>query len=147
MSRINVKRIILGGFVLVGLVIALGPWVLYRIGLSGISGYPQPPVQIVGQDKIEHVWRLAHGTGHPHIKAMSPHGFLFRMYQSKPHDQRPDELISEWVATNYCRTHRTRKGMLWWHLSSVSLAIWISRNWTEEQIFSQAAEIYHREIM
>ena len=45
-------------------------------------------------------------------------------------------------ARNYAThllNHQRHKGMSWWHLSGAALAIWLSRNWTDEEILSAAA--------
>ena len=45
------------------------------------------------------------------------------------------------VARSYNATHLDDRRMLWWHASGAALTIWLTRNWTQEQILAAAARL------
>lgn len=53
----------------------------------------------------------------------------------------PGQLVTWWVAREYLVSHKQYQGMGWWHLSGAALAIWLSRNWTSDEILSAAAQL------
>jgi hypothetical protein len=50
-------------------------------------------------------------------------------------------LLAWVIARNYNGSHLKNRRMIFWHLSGAALTIWVSRNWTAEQIVAAAAAI------
>ena len=119
--------------------ILASPLGLYWLGLSGIDGLPEKPLHLASKEQQAFVWKSARGDGVPRIKAMSPYSLAITLLVKKAPSAPPDQLIVWRVASNYLLSHQRHKGIGWWHLSGAALTIWLSRNWTDEEILSAAA--------
>lgn len=115
------------------------PLGLYWLGLSGVEGLPQKPQQLVTKEQEAIVWRRAGGVGEPRIDKMNPYSYVVALVVGKEEPRTtPGQRIAWWVASDYLSSHRRHRGMEWWHLSGAALMIWVSRNWTSEEILSAA---------
>lgn len=123
------------------------PYVLYRLGLSGIEGLPQKPVLSASKEQQASVWSEARGDGTPHVAAMNPYTYAARLVFTPGAATPPGELTAWRVAARHLMTHRRYQGMAWWHLSGTALTIWLSRNWTEEEILSAAWYAQHAAML
>ena len=117
------------------------PLALYWLGLSGVEGRPQKPQQLASIEQQTVVWKRARGTGLPHVAADDPNSYFASVLFAQPERTPPSQLVTWWVAREYLLTHKRYKGMGWWHLSGAALAIWLSRNWTSEEVLSAAAQL------
>jgi hypothetical protein len=45
------------------------------------------------------------------------------------------------IVGNYNSGHLRDHRMIWWHLSEMSLTIWVTRHWTTDQIVTAAASL------
>jgi len=117
------------------------PLALYSLGLSGIEGRPQKPLQLASAEQKTVVWKRARGEGAPYVAVDNPYSYVASVFFA--HEQRtpPGQLVTWWVARDYLVRHKRYQGMGWWHLSGASLAIWLSRNWTSDEILSAAAQL------
>jgi hypothetical protein len=121
-------------------VLLLGsPVALYWLGLSAIEGRPTKPTQIASVEQQSLVWKRAHGEGEPRVEADNPYAYLASILSSQRQRTPPGQLVTWWVASDYLAKQEGHKGMGWWHLSGAALSIWLSRNWTSEEILSAAA--------
>jgi len=135
------RRVLQSALVLLFAMAALllaSPYILYRVGLHGVEGRPQKPGQLATEQQQASVWKAARGEGAPQIGTMNPYsmaaGFLIEPGARTPAGER----IAWQVASDYLLTHRRRQGTLWWHLSGAALMIWLTRNWSDEEILSAA---------
>jgi hypothetical protein len=117
------------------------PLALYSLGLSGIEGRPQKPLQLASAEQKIAVWDRARGKGTPHIAADNPYSYVATVFFAHERRTPPTQLVTWWVARDYLVRHKRYKGMGWWHLSGAALAIWLSRNWTSDEILSAAAQL------
>jgi hypothetical protein len=123
-------------------VLLLGlPFALYGLGLSGVEGRPQKPAQLASIEQQTVVWKCARGIGMPHVAVDDPYSYFASVLFVERKRTPPGQLVTWWVARDYLSTHKRYKGMGWWHLSGAALAIWLSRNWTSEEILSRAAQL------
>lgn len=122
---------------IVALLLAL-PLGLYWLGLNGVEGLPQKPSQLVSKERQAIVWKRARGGGVPRIDQMNPYSFAVSLVVKEDPKTPPDQLIAWWVASDYLLSHQRQKGMGWWHLCGAALTIWLTRNWTSEEILSAA---------
>jgi hypothetical protein len=110
---------------------ALVPPGLYWIGISNVEGRPVPPQpsEIHGSDR-DFIANLKF----PHpvlLRELNPWNYAFLADAQDP---------AIWiVAGTYNAAHLKRRQMYWWHLSGAALMIWISQNWSQDQIISAAA--------
>jgi hypothetical protein len=127
------------GFLLIGtlgLALIL-PWAAYWVGLSRISQYPSPPSQAISTAQREWVWSLAKGSGEPVIVQLSPYSYLYDLFILKGNNDR-NMQVAWWAASEHLIKQDSTQRMLWWHLSGAALTIWLTRNWTDQQITAAA---------
>jgi hypothetical protein len=117
------------------------PLALYWFGLSGIEGRPQKPTHLAPVEQQALVWKRAHGAGAPRVETNNPYAYLASLFFARQQQIPPGQLVTWWVARDYLVTHNRNKGMGWWHLSGMALVIWLSRNWTSEEILSAATRL------
>jgi hypothetical protein len=117
------------------------PLALYLLGLNGVEGRPQKPLLRASVEQKTAVWKLAQGDGIPYVKPNNPYIYAASVFFTRGRRTSPDQLVTWWVARDYLVGHKRYKGMGWWHLSGASLAIWLSRNWTSDEILSAAAQL------
>lgn len=138
MSRF--RRLIVVASCAAASIVLAAPLALYGAGLSGVEGRPQKPLRLASAAQQELVWRRARGEGAPRIDTMNPYSLAIRLLAAPEARTPPGELLTWWVASSYLLEHKRYKGMGWWHLSGAALAIWLSRNWTSEEILSAALQ-------
>ena len=144
------RRAILWFVATLGLVSAL-PWAAYWLGLSAVSHYPLPPSQALSADQREWVGSLASVSGNPAIAPLTPYSYLYDLFAQQGKAEAGPRVIW-WVASDHLSDQHTGQGMLWRHLAGASLTIWLSRNWTDQQILAAAfvalehrGEVYGRD--
>ena len=115
------------------------PWLVYSIGLWAAGGLPEPPKTIAPADAQREVWGTLLGVGEPSLDPLTPYTYLAKL--ENPGEERPGLLASYTVASDHLLAHRRFEGRQWWSLSNASLVIWLSRNWTIEQILSKLIEM------
>lgn len=142
MTKLLVRGV-LGLVLATGLLAVTGPLALYWLGLSAIDTLPEPPVAIASVEQQAGVWMRERGQGAPSVKRLSPHSYLLAWRSATPLD--PGALVAWRVASHHLLAHRRSTGMFWWHLSGAALTIWITRNWSTEQIMSQASLLRSRD--
>jgi len=114
------------------------PWSLYWLGLYGAGGTPEPPVVLAPREQQLAAWQRARGKGPPAVVPLNPYTYWGVAFLSDP---RPASAMVAWqVARKYIVEHQRYPGMLWWHLSGAALTIWLTRNWSIEQLLTQASQ-------
>ena len=123
-------------------VLLLGiPLALYSLGLRGVEGRPQKPLQVASAEQKISVWKRVRGNGVPYISADNPYSYMASVFLAQGPRTSPQQLVTWWVARDYLVRHKRYQGLGWWHLSGAALAIWLSRNWTSDEILSAAAQL------
>lgn len=117
------------------------PLALYSLGLSGVEGRPQKPIRFASAEQKTVVWNRARGEGMPFVAADNPYSYVASVFFAEGQRTPPGKLVTWWVARDYLVKHKRYEGMSWWHLSGAALAIWLSRNWTSDDILSAAAQL------
>jgi hypothetical protein len=118
------------------------PVALYSLGLSGVESRPQKPLQLASAEQKAAVWKRARGEGTPYVTADNPYSYGASVFFASVPRTPPGQLVTWWVARDYLVRHKRYKGMGWWHLSGAALAIWLSCNWTSDEILSAAAQLH-----
>lgn len=117
------------------------PLALYSLGLSGVEGRLQKPLQLASAEQKADVWSRARGEGMPHVVGDNPYSYVARVLFEREQRTPPGQLVTWWVAREYLMRHKQHKGMGWWHLSGAAVTIWLSRNWTSDEILSAAVQL------
>jgi hypothetical protein len=119
--------------------LALSPLALYTLGLSGIEGRPKKPSQIASRQLQLSVWNCANGLEPAQIAPETPYSLAWSLAFNQPKSVSASERVLWWVASDYLTEHQQQRSMGWWHLSGAALSVWLSRNWTTEELLSAAA--------
>lgn len=130
----NATRFVAGLIAITALLAGLGPWALYWIGLQGVETLPSPPSAMATAEQRAVAWKRLRGRGPPSVPRLDPCAYLLAVATGAPQD--PGVLAAWQVASAHLLEHRRHGGMRGWHLSGAALTIWITRNWTAEQILS-----------
>jgi hypothetical protein len=137
------KYIIRTLFIIVIFIAAL-PGGLYIVGIYMVEGKPFPPSNLATTEEQEKIFlHIEKNIAETKVLRLNPWSYsLMLITQELPQGIRPSSL----VARNYNQTHIKNHRMLYWHLSDASMTIWVSRNWTSEQILTKVYELYNNEI-
>ena len=117
------------------------PWILYKVGLANIEGRPSLPLNMaLTADEAQTLWTEFKEVGPIQVEKLSPWHYVLLMFvdNNKP---KPGEYLAWFVARNYNSAHLHNKRMIYWHLSGASLTIWLTRNWSTEQLLAKVKEI------
>jgi hypothetical protein len=138
--RIVVITIVCGAGIL-----ALGvPMGLYMLGISNIQGRPEPPIETnhITADTVllQQTFRSPSPVS---IHVLNPWTYAATLLNEDPKDIRLDTgSHATWlIARDYNSKHLKNRWVSSWHLSGAALMIWLSRNWTTEEIVTAAADI------
>jgi hypothetical protein len=120
----------------------LAPWVLYAVGLSHIEGRPTLPVNVKMDSTLaKRVWHEAGEKGDIiEIEPLTPYSYLMAIFTGKSQIGRGSKIVM-FVVRDFRTNHLKNRRMLVGHLSSAALIIWLTRNWTQEQLLAKAFEI------
>ncbi|MBV8658331.1 MAG: hypothetical protein JO142_10955 [Burkholderiales bacterium] len=135
----KLRHIAIGTFSLVLATIYASPWCIYRYALGKVDSMPVAPAYRASPAEIQAVWARAHGAGEPAIHPGTPYDYIGLIFFDTEKDRQAEWNIVGRIATRYDDTHMRDKHH-WWHVAGAAMAIWLTRNWTAEQIFSQAVE-------
>jgi len=122
------------------LLVLLAPIGLYLAGLSNIEGRPSPPMSTTNvlADGIELQRALRLKTPIV-VRPSNPWIYIGEVLGKFTPDA---GTYAAWlVAGEFNRNHLKQHQMLWWHLSGAALTIWVTRNWSSDQIVVAAAEV------
>lgn len=127
------------------LVVAGIPFGLYWMGLSNIEGRPEPRTHTGNVVADSELLKRNLGTHDPIvIDALNPWTFLgeafYRMPDLRSEHGRSLRAVGI-VVLNYNSSHLRDHRMIWWHLSEMSLTIWVTRHWTTDEIITAAADL------
>jgi hypothetical protein len=103
---------------------------------------PDLPVLRASSEERKAIWKEMRGSGEPEVTAITPYEYPFLGFSASSHNNRQAGVLLAWrVASDYSLSHMKHKGMGWWHFSGAALTIWLTRNWTADQLLSKAVEI------
>lgn len=127
---------------LMALLISL-PLCLYGIGLYGVEGRPIVPlISATGSEK-EKVKLFLRVKEEVKVIPINPYEYTFKILSGGNFDS---GIAAAWVVSaNHNLGHLKYKGNRWWQLSGAALTIWVSRNWTTDQVMSKIVEIRNNE--
>lgn len=138
------RRIVTILFVSLFAGLALMPALLYEVGLRNIKMLPVPPRGNVTAAEASNLWTQLKETGPIKLQKINPYGYAMRLPLCGTAQQIPGERLAWFVARNHNATNLNDKRDIYWHLSGAALTIWLTQNWTLEQLLAQANEIRAR---
>ena len=141
------RRYIFPTLIVIGVVVWLTPWAFYAVGLANVEGRPVAPhVERLAEEDAALLQREFRAGYRASVERMSPWSYV-RAFASDDPIQSFDEtgvFAASLIAQDYNYTHLRNRRTLWWHLSGAALAIWLTRNWTSDEVLTAAAR-YVRE--
>jgi hypothetical protein len=145
MARRFLLRIAVALLGVAALLAAGMPLGLYWLGLSNIEGRPEPPTQtsnVIADSAL--LQRDLRAQGPIVIDALNPWTFVIDTFHEEsglPSEQPRSMRAVGIIVGNYNSSHLRDHRMIWWHLSEMSLTIWVTRHWTSDQIVTAAASL------
>jgi hypothetical protein len=139
---LKIAVVLLGAGALLAAGIPLG---LYWLGLSNIEGRPEPPTQtsnVIADSAL--LQRDLRTQGPIVIDAQNPWTcFIDALHAAPrfPSDHARSLRAVGIIVVNYNGSHLRDHRTIWWHLSEMSLTIWVTRHWTTDEIVTAAAAL------
>lgn len=134
------RRLLIGLVVAALTVIGAGPWLLYGIGLRSIDGRPDHASQAtVAPQDVEALWRKLRIQRPVRIEPLSPYAYLWVILRGEPRALAPAAMLAWQIARAHNADHLADHRA--WHLSGAALTIWLTRNWTENELIAKAVEL------
>jgi hypothetical protein len=133
----------------VALLILAGPWGTYELGLSNIDGRPVPLIGNSPTAEDDLLLRQIFRTSHPvSVQPLSPWSYARNIVTSGPSSSPSAGADAAWlIARHYNAGHLENRSMLWWQVSGAALTIWITRNWSADQVVVTAADLARRDLL
>lgn len=110
------------------------PAIVYGVGLLKIEGRPVPAdPRNYSTAELSAAWQRCHDRLPVSVVPLNPWGVAAGFFwgDGQMHG------AGQYAAMRVARAHNDQHvsgGMFWWHLSGGALTIWVTRNWTAEQI-------------
>ncbi|MEM6497952.1 MAG: hypothetical protein AAF709_14670 [Pseudomonadota bacterium] len=136
------RRVVIAIAVVIGLLMA-SPWLLYWTALSTVNGRPAPPrAPYLSEAKANQLW-LCLGQKLPvFIAPMSPLSIAINVVTGNPSKFETTGHFVAWqVAKNHNLRNRANRDMLMWHVTGSGLTIWLTRNWSADEILLAADQV------
>jgi hypothetical protein len=142
MARTPLGKIVLGSLGAAALLAFSVPLGLYGLGLSNIDGRPTPPIQTndLAADTAL-LQRTLRSEAPVEAQVLNPWTFVGELRYAKGSTLDNGSRAVWIVVGHYDASHLKNHAMMWWHLSGAALMIWVTRNWTTEEIVTAAAAI------
>jgi hypothetical protein len=128
---------LLTGIVTIALIAVItGPWLLYAIGLAKIDGRPNHASHAtVAPEDVEALARTLRISQPTTIDRLSPYSYVWT-------GGRGQGVRVAWpIARSHNADHLADRFSVWWHLSGAALTIWLTRNWTTNELIAKAIEL------
>ena len=137
-------RRIAGGVVCAALVvIILAPWAVYGLALRKITGRPSHASNSVyTAEDAEALWRKLREPLPIKVEPQSPYSYLWAVVHGDSRLLPSGSQLAWMVARSYNSEHLEDHG--WWHPSGAALTIWLTRNWTANELMAKGIELDQR---
>lgn len=121
------------------------PWIAYAIGLANLDGRPTSPA--AGRLSVEQAESLhisLRKAGVLDVPQLSPWQYAIDFVKGPELLESGGVAAARLVARHYAGSHvKTRRASAL-SLSATALTIWLTRNWTSDEILAAAYEIVER---
>jgi len=130
--------------VTLAVIVASMPGILYLYGLYGIDKYPDKYNFSLDRNVTLKIWGIYQGEGDPRLFKMNPWSYYKPIYcdaQASIEEQvkecrnkYPGTYAAAKLAQSYLGASNKKYKNLDWHISAAALSVWLSRNWSIEEI-------------
>ena len=133
------RRVLVSFAAVITLAAIAHPWALYWLGLSNVEGRPRPSGNNSSCTAAEHrLFRTLGVDSRPRLDPISPWSYEVALLSGS--EMQSTGVAAAWiVARHYNAGHIQGRRSLWWHLSGAALTIWLTRNWSNEEILCEAS--------
>ena len=115
------------------------PCAVYVVGLLNINGRPVVSNQIqITDEEIMSTWTKVGEVDYVYITKLSPYYYVRLLLGGS---FVPGERIAWVVSRDYAASNLKSNRMIFWHISSAALTIWLTRNWSARELLQKAYEI------
>jgi hypothetical protein len=120
--------------------IGAGPWLFYEIGLAKVDGRPLHASQtVVTPEDAEALWRRLRIPQPVRLHPVSPSSYVQALVFGDQKILGPSARIAWIIASSYNIEHLTDHRA--WYLSGAALTVWLTRNWTPNELVAKAVEL------
>jgi len=121
------------------LMLMSAPWLMYAYGLSNITGRPvHAKIAVLSPENKALIWKELKEQGAIQVEVLTPYE-IYTFLLGKPD---PAGLHLAWyVARNHNYDHLQDRRMTAWHISGEALTVWLTRNWSTDELLAKALEI------
>ena len=134
-------RWVLGLVALAALVVA-SPWIAFQIGLANVDGRPlHSAIRTLSPAQLEFLHVAMRKAGVFKVPELTPLGYVMDSVQD-PEKLESGGVKAAWiVARHHAASHMKRSDAISRRLSETALMIWLTQNWSADQILARAYEI------
>jgi hypothetical protein len=133
---------VIGLILIVMIGIGAGPWLFYGIGLAKVDGRPLHASQtVVTPEDAEALWRRLRIPQPVRLDPVSPYSYVQALVFGDQKILGPSARIAWIIASSYNIGHLTDHRAWAWHLSGAALTVWLTRNWTPNELVAKAVEL------
>ena len=131
------------GLVLTALIaVMMGPLLLYAIGLAKIDGRPSHASHpTVAPEDVEALFRTLRISQPITIDRLSPYSYIWAVVRRDERAFGQGVRFTLPIVRSHNADHLADRSMGAWHLSGAALTIWLTRNWTTNEIIAKAIEL------
>jgi len=124
------------------------PFVAYWAGMKNMDTKPVPPEGIVfTESQARAVWEERGELPPIYMQAITPLHFYHLIWCSRNDTDFEDFLscgveypglqAAAYIAKRHLVDHVRQRGLIWRYLSRSALSIWITRNWSEDEVIAE----------
>jgi hypothetical protein len=130
--------------VVISVMVLVLPLVVYEFSLAQVTDRPAFAIRDYSPDERQNFQARLKVRAVDAYQASNPYLYLYEFVRSGQEEGGSRSLVLAWLVA---RDHNSRnrdpeKSNRWWHLSGAALTIWITRNWTEQQVLNKLIELY-----
>ena len=136
------------------ILVMVSPVAAYWWGLSSIVKKPEPSIKILTAAEHEKIWIKEFGDGRPRVKAITPYHYIDNFYCVISHGVKSGVCTKRYpglrISALAIRNHITEQvrnvngNNTTWHVTWVSYTIWVTQNWTIDEILATYSESYKK---
>jgi len=118
------------------------PWIAYGIGLVNVDGRPTPPLTPhLGAEQMEFLHVAMRKAGVFSVFPISPWDYAIELVRAPENLSSGGMKAAEIVSADWAAAHRRRSEPPLPRLSETAMTIWLTRNWTTEEVLTRAFQI------
>ena len=119
--------------------VALTPGIIYAVGLFKVHGRPTPAdPNAFDSHVLAATWAACREAPPLVVQPLNPWGVATQFALASPSHTSPGERAAWRIASSHNSANPVG-GNLWWHTSGAALTIWVTRNWSADQITATLA--------